>query len=80
MYVGGTYNNWNMKSMILENNIWKLKNQVFLAGNYELKFANTNNFTGQDWGNSNGLNGTAQQTTGGGANIVFTITIQELIP
>ena len=74
MYVGGTYNNWNMKSMILENNIWKLKNQVFLAGNYELKFANTNNFNGQDWGNSNGLNGTAQQTTGGGANIVFTIT------
>jgi hypothetical protein len=74
MYVGGTYNNWNMKSMIIENNIWKLKNQVFLAGNYELKFANTNNFTGQDWGSANGLSSTAQQTTGGGSNINFTIT------
>lgn len=74
MYVGGTFNNWSMKSMEFENNTWRLKNQVLLAGNYELKFANTNNFSGQDWGNATGLAGTAQQTTGGGANISFTIT------
>lgn len=73
MYVGGTYNNWSMKSMIMENNVWRIKNQVLLAGNYELKFANTSNFSGQDWGNANGLSGTAQQTTGGGSNITFTI-------
>ena len=74
MYVGGTFNNWSLKSMTMENNVWKLKNQVLLAGNYELKFANTSNFSGQDWGNANGLSGTAQQTTGGGSNITFTIT------
>ena len=60
--------------MTMENNVWKLKNQVLLAGNYELKFANTSNFSGQDWGNANGLSGTAQQTTGGGSNITFAIT------
>lgn len=74
MYVGGTFNNWSLKSMTMENNVWKLKNQVLLAGNYELKFANTSNFSGQDWGNANGLSGTAQQTTGGGSNITFAIT------
>lgn len=74
MFVGGTYNNWGMKPMTFENNSWKLKNQIFLAGNYELKFANTNNFTGQDWGNATGLSGSAQQTTGGGGNISFSIT------
>lgn len=74
MYVGGTYNNWSMKSMTMENNVWRIKNQVLLAGNYELKFANTSNFSGKDWGNANGLSGTAQQTTGGGSNITFTIT------
>lgn len=73
MYVGGSYNNWSMKSMTLENNYWKLKNQMLLPGSYELKFANTNNFSGQDWGNASGLSGTAHQTTGGGSNINFTI-------
>lgn len=74
MFVGGTYNNWSMKSMTMENNTWKLNKQVMLAGNYELKFANTGNFSGQDWGNANGLSGIAQETTGGGSNISFTIT------
>ncbi|WP_312825035.1 T9SS type A sorting domain-containing protein [Epilithonimonas sp.] len=73
IYVGGTYNNWSMNSMTMENNVWKLKNQILLAGNHELKFANTSNFSGQDWGNANGLSGTAQQTTGGGVNIKFSI-------
>ena len=74
MYVGGSFNNWSMKAMAMENSVWKIKNQVLLAGNYELKFANTNNFSGQDWGNASGLSGTAQSTTGGGANINFTIS------
>ncbi|MFC0344905.1 T9SS type A sorting domain-containing protein [Epilithonimonas hispanica] len=74
MYVGGNFNNWSMKAMTMENNVWKIKDQVLLAGNYELKFANTNNFSGQDWGNASGLSGTAQSTTGGGANVSFTIS------
>lgn len=74
MYVGGSFTGWALKGMSLENNIWTLKNQLFLAGDYELKFANTSDWTGKDWGNANGLNGTAQETTGGGGNVNFTIT------
>ena len=74
MYVGGTYNSWSMKPMTFENNSWTLKNQILLAGNYELKFANTNNFSGEDWGNATGLSGSVQKTTGGGGNVSFTIT------
>lgn len=73
MFVGGTYNSWNMNEMTMENNIWKIKNQILLAADYELKFANTSNFSGQDWGNANGLSGTVEQTTGGGSNLKFTI-------
>jgi len=74
IYVGGTFNNWSLIPMTFENNLWKLENQVLLAGNYELKFADTGNWSGQDWGNATGLSGTAQQTMGGGANISFIIT------
>lgn len=73
MFVGGTFSNWSLKNMTLENNVWKIKNQILLAGAHELKFANTNNFSGDDWGNANGLSGIAQPTTGGGSNITFII-------
>jgi len=74
MYIAGTFTGWSLKPMTYDNNVWKLQNQVFLAGDYELKFANTGNWSGKDWGNANGLSGTAQETTGGGANVSFTIT------
>ncbi|WP_166426927.1 T9SS type A sorting domain-containing protein [Flavobacterium psychrotolerans] len=73
MYAAGTFSNWGLAPMTLVNGVWELQNVALAAGTYELKFANTNNFTGIDWGNNVGLVGTAQVTTGGSANISFTI-------
>lgn len=73
MFVGGSYNNWSMQNMTFENNVWKLSQVVLNEGSYELKFANTNNFSGQDWGNANGSTGIAYETTGGGNNVNFTV-------
>lgn len=75
MYVGGNFSGWALQQMTFENNTWKLKNQILTAGNHEIKFANTSDYSGQDWGNATGLSGTAQSTTGGGANISFNIPI-----
>lgn len=77
MYVGGTFNNWNpgenpMK--ISTGNNW-LTSPVFLStGDYEVKFTNTTGWTGEDWGNANGLNGIATISTGGLPNINFNIS------
>ncbi len=75
MYVAGTFSptQWAPQQMTLENDVWVLKSVPFTAGEYQIKFANTNSWSGKDWGNANGLSGTAAETTGGGDNIVFTI-------
>ncbi len=44
------------------------------AGEQQLKFTNTDNWSGDDWGSATGLSGTASLTTGGGDNVSFTIT------
>lgn len=76
MYIGASFNNWNPALLPLnyigESN-WTSNPVSLTAGNYELKFTNTTNWTGQDWGNSNGLSGTAQLSTGGLPNVTFTI-------
>ncbi len=74
MYVAGTFSNWSLGNtpMTLVNNVWTARNVVIPVGNHELKFANTNNWTGIDWGNAVGLSGTAKITTGGLPNIKFT--------
>jgi hypothetical protein len=74
MFVAGTFSNWTLGNtpMTLENNVWVARNVLILQGNHELKFANTNNWTGADWGNATGLSGTAKATTGGAPNIKFT--------
>jgi len=60
--------------MALESGNWAAHSISISAGNHQLKFANTNNWSGDDWGNASGLKGTAQLTTGGRPNISFTIT------
>jgi hypothetical protein len=77
MFVAGTFNNWTLGNnpMILENNTWIARNVSLPQGNHELKFANTTNWTGIDWGNATGLTGIAKVTTGGGPNIKFTTTV-----
>jgi hypothetical protein len=52
--------------MQLQGGEWVADNVDIPAGTQGLKFANTNNFTGTDWGAGQGLSGTEQNTTGGG--------------
>jgi hypothetical protein len=74
-YVGGTFNNWTLGTtpMLFENGVWVAKNVNILAGSHQLKFADTNDWSGDDWGNATGLTGTASLTTGGKPNVSFVI-------
>ena len=76
MNVAGTFSGWSLLPMTFENNGWKLDSVQMNAGSQELKFANTNNWSGDDWGNAAGLSGIAQLTTGGKPVITFTIPAQ----
>ncbi|MBP7320028.1 MAG: T9SS type A sorting domain-containing protein, partial [Lachnospiraceae bacterium] len=71
--VGGTFSNWALQQMNLQNDLWTKNNVVFSAGDHELKFANTSNWSGNDWGNATGTDAYAQLTTGGGTNIKFNL-------
>lgn len=75
MNFAGSFNNWKLSDygMTLVNGVWTKSGVSFTAGNHQLKFANSTNWSGADWGNSSGLSGTAKLTTGGGANILFSI-------
>ncbi len=73
MYVSGTFSNWAAKAMTLTTDSWKIEKVAIKAGSYELKFANSFNFSGNDWGDASGLIGTAKLTTGGKPNLKFTI-------
>lgn len=74
MYIAGTFTDWNLNiEMYLANDIWVAEDVQISAGNHELKFANTNNWSGDDWGNATGLSGTARLATGGDPNISFSI-------
>lgn len=74
MYVAGTFTGWSPNiEMILVDDIWAAEDVEIAAGYQEMKFANTNDWSGDDWGNAAGLSGIAQLATGGGPNISFTI-------
>ncbi|HLN73487.1 MAG TPA: T9SS type A sorting domain-containing protein [Prolixibacteraceae bacterium] len=73
MYVAGTFNNWTKVPMTVSAQGWKAEKVQVKAGTFELKFANTSNWSSNDWGNATGLSGKVQLTTGGKPNLVFTI-------
>ncbi|MBC3538977.1 T9SS type A sorting domain-containing protein [Rufibacter sediminis] len=75
MFVGGTFNNWTLGNtpMILEDDVWKASAVQISAGNHELKFANTDNWSGDDWADASGLTGTAKLSTGGKPNLTFSV-------
>lgn len=73
MFLFGTFTNWTPIRMKLEGGVWVADNVMIPAGNQQLKFANTNNFTGHDWGNGQGLSGTLNDTTGGGPDTQFSV-------
>jgi hypothetical protein len=76
MFIGGTFNGWNLSTLPMTytgSNNWTTNPITLTAGAQQLKFANTSNWTGSDWGNTSGLSGTASLSTGGLPNISFTI-------
>lgn len=73
IYLGGTFNNWSLTPMTHDGDNWRIDDVNISAGNHELKFANTGNWTGEDWGNAIGLSGVAKVATGGDPNISFSI-------
>jgi hypothetical protein len=72
-WVGGTFSNWALTAMAAAGSGTYELTRNLAAGNHQLKFADTNNWTGRDWGGANGLTGTAVETTGGGQNITFNV-------
>ncbi|MEI7502972.1 MAG: chitobiase/beta-hexosaminidase C-terminal domain-containing protein, partial [Paludibacter sp.] len=78
MYVGGTFNTWNLANTpmsFVEKNSWTTSPVSITAGTHQMKFANTSNWSGIDWGNTSGLTGVASVTTGGSPNINFTVPV-----
>ena len=76
VFVGGTFNGWNLPSLPMSysgNNNWQSGLVSITAGNHEMKFANSSNWSGIDWGNTSGLKGIASLSTGGLPNLSFTI-------
>ncbi len=74
MFVAGTFSDWSLTNqMHLVDDVWVVDDVVIYAGVQELKFANSNDWSGDDWGNNSGLSGVAQLTTGGDPNISFSI-------
>jgi len=77
MYIGASFNNWNPSLLPMNyvgNNNWTTNPVNLIAGYYELKFTNTSNWSGQDWGSATGLSGTSKLSTGGLPNITFTVS------
>lgn len=76
MYIGATFNNWTLSDLPMDykgNYNWESQYVKIPFGEHEFKFANTSNWTGNDWGNSVGMTGFAQLTTGGFPNIFISI-------
>ncbi len=75
MYIGGSFNGWSLPTMPMTrvNEIWEYSNLYLDEGSYEMKFANSEDWSGKDWGDATGLSGILSETTGGGSNISFTI-------
>ncbi|WP_024462122.1 RICIN domain-containing protein [Marinimicrobium sp. LS-A18] len=75
MYIGASFNSWTPESepMELSNGVWIASEVQVPAGSHQLKFANTSDWSGEDWGGAEGLVGTAVETTGGAPNISFSV-------
>jgi hypothetical protein len=74
MYIGGTFTNWAPKiAMQLKGDTWIAEAVRIPPGNHEFKFANSNDWSKDDWGDAQGFSGVAKRTTGGGPNIRISV-------
>ncbi len=74
MYLGGTFTDWAPRiPMTLEGETWVAGPIRIPAGEQAFKFANTQDWSGQDWGDAQGFAGTVAPTTGGGPNVRISV-------
>lgn len=77
MYVAGNFSNWasvQNPMYYIGNNDWKSGNLNLEKGIYEFKFVNSTDWSLDDWGNTKGMQGIMNVTTGGDANATFTVS------
>ena len=75
MYIGGSVTDWEANiAMELQGDAWVAAEVPIPAGEHEFKFANSADWSGQDWGNAQGFNGVVVPTTGGGPNVRISVS------
>lgn len=76
-WIGASWASWSPSTIPMA---WSDSEKLFKVtvtlgvGEQQMKFTNTNNWSGDDWAGATGLSGVAVKTTGGGANIIFSTT------
>ncbi|KXX71870.1 hypothetical protein AVL50_03540 [Flammeovirga sp. SJP92] len=77
LYLKGDFNGWgnNNPLTLVGDHTWEVSGVPLEAGTtYGYKIANSGDWSGNDWGNSVGTNGTLELTTGGAPNASFEVT------
>ncbi|MCE3251513.1 MAG: Dextranase [Cellvibrio sp.] len=76
LWLGASFNAWSLAPMRFNASSKSYELEARLdPGNYEMKFANSADWSGDDWGRGNGLQSTVVKTTGErDSNSTFTIT------
>jgi len=74
MYIGATFTDWAPNiGMQLQGDTWVAEEVQIPAGEQEFKFANSEDWSKEDWGNAQGFSGTVMPTTGGGPNVRISV-------
>ncbi len=74
MYIGGTFTNWAPDiAMEFQGDAWVAEEVEIPEGEQAFKFANSQDWSGQDWGDGQGFSGTLVSTTGGGPNVRISV-------
>lgn len=74
MYIGGTFTDWALSiEMKLEGATWVADEVQIPAGEQEFKFASSQDWSKEDWGNAQGFSGTVTPTIGGGRNVRISV-------
>jgi hypothetical protein len=77
-WIGASWKSWSPGALEMLWSTVEKNYQITTSipqGSQEIKFTDTNNWSGEDWGAAIGLSGSALKTTGGGDNIKFSIEV-----
>lgn len=74
IYIAGTFTDFAPSiEMQLEGDTWVAEEVQLPGGEQEFKFANSQDWSKEDWGNAQGFSGTVLPTTGGGPNVRISV-------